>query len=124
MAPLGRWVGYGVERSRHEDRSGRRWLVIALEPLPGVPRRCSGYGATIEAGHDRSQRRIRTLPVFDARWSCRYRACGWRARPAGRAWSIWTGWIPMSVGQFWIGRNTLREAGGRNRGHRAGCAFE
>ena len=58
MAQLGGWVGYGVERWCHEDRSGRRWLVIALEPLPGVPRRCSGYGATIEAVHDRSQRRI------------------------------------------------------------------
>ena len=66
MAQLGGWVGYGVERWRHEDRSGRRWSVIALEPLPGIPRRCSGCGATIEAVHDRSQRRIRDLPMFDA----------------------------------------------------------
>ena len=66
MAQLGGWVGYGVERWRHEDRSGRRWLVIALEPLPGIPRRCSGCGATTEAVHDRRQRRIRDLPVFEA----------------------------------------------------------
>lgn len=66
MAQLGGWGGYGVEHWRHEDRGGRRWLVIALEPLPGIARRCSGCGATTTAIHDRSPRRIRDLPVFES----------------------------------------------------------
>lgn len=66
MAQLGGWVGYGVEHWRHEDRAGRRWLVISLEPQPGIARRCSGCGATTTAVHDRSPRRIRDLPVFES----------------------------------------------------------
>jgi transposase len=66
MAQLGGWGGYGVEHWRHEDRGGRRWLVIALEPLPGIARRCSGCGATTTAIHDHSSRRIRDLPVFES----------------------------------------------------------
>jgi len=66
MAQLGGWGGYGVEHWRHEDRGGRRWLVIALEPLPGIARRCSGCGATTTAIHDHSPRRIRDLPVFES----------------------------------------------------------
>jgi transposase len=66
MTQLWGWVGYAVSNWRREDRSGRRWLVIELEPLPGIARRCTGGGAMTEAVHDRSQRRIRDLPVFES----------------------------------------------------------
>src|SRR5512139_612727 len=66
MTLLGGWVGYEVLNWRHEDRSGHRWLVIVLDPLPGIERRCAGCGATIAAVHDRSPRRIRDLPVFES----------------------------------------------------------
>lgn len=66
MTQLWGWVGYAVSNWRREDRSGRRWLVIELEPLPGIARRCTGCGAMTEAVHDRSQRRIRDLPVFES----------------------------------------------------------
>lgn len=50
---------------RHEQRSGRRWLVLELAPDPRSERRCSGCGETVAVIHDRSVRRIRDLPVFE-----------------------------------------------------------
>lgn len=66
MTLLGGWVGYEVSTWRHEDRSDHRWLVIVLEPVPGIARRCAGCGATSAAVHDRRPRRIRDLPVFES----------------------------------------------------------
>jgi transposase len=65
MAQLGGWVGYGVSNWRHEQRGGRRWLILELEPQAGAVRRCSGCGEQVSAIHDRTVRRIRDLPVFD-----------------------------------------------------------
>lgn len=65
MSQLGGWVGYGVANWRHEQRGGRRWLVVELEALAGVRRACSGCGAAGSSVHDSSLRRIRDLPVFE-----------------------------------------------------------
>lgn len=65
MAQLGGWVGYGVSNWRREQRGQQRWLILELVPLDGIARCCSGCGAPVAAIHDRSERRIRDLPVFD-----------------------------------------------------------
>lgn len=51
---------------QHEQRGQQRWLLVQLAPQVGVPRLCSGCDESVEAIHDRSVRRIRDLPVFDA----------------------------------------------------------
>lgn len=66
MAQLGGWAGYGVSNWRHEQRGKCRWLVLDLEPRADAVRYCSGCGEPVCAVHDRSTRRIRDLPVFDA----------------------------------------------------------
>jgi len=43
------------------------WCVIRLEPLRGHPRGCSGCGRPVTAIHDREERRIRDLPLFEHR---------------------------------------------------------
>lgn len=60
------WAGYRVASCRREDRGGQPWCVIELAPDPDVRRRCSGCGGLTSAVHDRTQRRIRDLPIFDA----------------------------------------------------------
>lgn len=65
MAQLGGWVGYGVSAWRHEQRGGRRWLIVELQPQEEAVRVCSGCGDRAAAIHDRSVRRIRDLPVFE-----------------------------------------------------------
>ena len=65
MAQLGGWVGYGVSSWHREQRGQQRWLIVELVPLDGIARCCSGCGAPVAAIHDRSERRIRDLPVFD-----------------------------------------------------------
>ncbi|NZA27569.1 ISL3 family transposase [Luteimonas sp. SJ-92] len=65
IAQLGGWVGYGVSGWRHERRGDRRWLVVELEPRTEAARHCSGCGQAVAALHDRSERRIRDLPVFE-----------------------------------------------------------
>ena len=65
IAQLGGWAGYRVEDWRHEQRGGRRWLVLELTPAPQQTRRCSGCGEAVETIHDRTIRRIRDLPVFE-----------------------------------------------------------
>lgn len=65
IAQLGGWAGYRVEDWRHEQRGGRRWLVLELTPAPQQTRRCSGCGKAVETIHDRTIRRIRDLPVFE-----------------------------------------------------------
>ena len=66
MSQLGGWEGYRVEGWRHEWREGRRWLVLGLRPALGEIRRCSGCDEAVAAIHDRTVRRIRDLPVFEA----------------------------------------------------------
>ena len=65
MSQLGGWEGYEVSGWRHEERAGRRWLLIELEPRADGERICSGCGEAVAAIHDRSVRRIRDLPVFE-----------------------------------------------------------
>ncbi|NLG29194.1 MAG: ISL3 family transposase [Chloroflexi bacterium] len=65
MSQLGGWEGYRVEDWRHEQRGGRRWLVLELTPAPDRARYCSGCGDPVAAIHDRALRRIRDLPVFE-----------------------------------------------------------
>lgn len=65
MARLGGWAGYGVSGWRHEQRDGRRWLILDLVPHEDAVRLCSGCGEPASAVHDRSERRIRDLPVFE-----------------------------------------------------------
>ena len=65
MSRLGGWVGYGVAGWRHEQRGGRRWLVVELRPDEEAARTCSGCDRLVMAIHDRTVRRIRDLPVFD-----------------------------------------------------------
>lgn len=64
MARLGGWVGYGVAGWRHEQRGGRRWLVVELQPHEGAARTCSGCDRSVIAIHDRAVRRVRDLPMF------------------------------------------------------------
>ncbi|HET7414661.1 MAG TPA: ISL3 family transposase [Arthrobacter sp.] len=65
MAQLGGWVGYGVSGWCHEQRGGRRWLIVELQPQEEAVRVCSGCGDRAAAIHDRSLRRIRDLPLFE-----------------------------------------------------------
>ena len=62
---MGGWVGYRVSQWRHEQRVGRRWLVVELTPDGSSDRICSGCDAPVAAIHDRTMRRIRDLPVFE-----------------------------------------------------------
>jgi transposase len=64
MSQLGGWEGYVVRGWKHDDRSGRRWVVIELEPDARAARICSGCDNPTDAVHDRSVRKIRDLPVF------------------------------------------------------------
>lgn len=83
MSRLGGWAGYRVHKWRHESRESVHWLVIELEPIPGAHRHCMGCDQAVDTIHDRTMRRVRDVPVFDApvelhvprlRLACR--ACG------------------------------------------------
>lgn len=65
ISQLGGWAGYGVAGWRHEQRGDRRWLILELVPCDDAVRLCSGCGEPVAAVHDRSERRIRDLPVFE-----------------------------------------------------------
>jgi transposase len=64
MSQLGGWEGYVVSDWKHEERKGRRWVVIELQAAHFDARICSGCEAPTMSIHDRSVRRIRDLPVF------------------------------------------------------------
>ncbi len=65
IAALGGWEGYELAGWSEEDRGGRRWCVIRLEPRLRGWRCCSGCARRVEAVHDRQERRIRDLPLFE-----------------------------------------------------------
>ena len=65
IAGLGGWEGYELTQWHEELRDGGRWCVLRLEPLKGVPRQCSGCARQVDAVHDRKERRVRDLPIFD-----------------------------------------------------------
>lgn len=66
IAQLGGWAGYRVSNWRHEARGARRWLVLDLAPDGSHERICSGCDGPVAAIHDRTLRRVRDLPVFEA----------------------------------------------------------
>lgn len=65
ISRLGGWEGYEVRDDQVEDRQGRSWCVIRLEPIRGHRRCCSGCGRLTTAIHDLEERRVRDLPVFE-----------------------------------------------------------
>lgn len=65
IARLGGWEGYEVVHSGEEDRGGIRRCWIRLEPIAGWPRYCSGCQQASGAVHDRQERRVRDLPIFE-----------------------------------------------------------
>jgi len=64
---LGGWEGYELQDQQVETRGGVRWCVLKLSPKTGALRRCSGCGRIGAAVHDQEERRVRDLPIFDAR---------------------------------------------------------
>jgi transposase len=65
IARLGGWEGYEIEHSWEEHRGEQRWCVIRLQPVAGVRRCCSGCGGWTRAIHDREERSVRDLPIFE-----------------------------------------------------------
>ena len=60
---LGGWEGFeliGVEREAGPQ------IVLRLQPIAGVPKRCSGCGEVVTAVHETTERRVRDLPILDA----------------------------------------------------------
>jgi transposase len=48
-----------------EKRGGQRWCVIRLEPRVLEWRCCSGCARRVQAVHERQERRVRDLPLFE-----------------------------------------------------------
>lgn len=65
IARLGGWAGYEVADGWEEQRGQQRWCVIRLTAVAGATRRCSGCGEVCAAIHDREERRVRDLPIFE-----------------------------------------------------------
>ena len=65
ISRLGRWEGYEITEEWTEQRAGRSWCVIRLEPIRGHHRCCSRCGQLTAAIHDLEERRIRDLPLFE-----------------------------------------------------------
>lgn len=65
IAQLGGWEGYEVAQIGQEYREGGRWCVIRLEPSQGLERCCSSCGQLTTSIHDREDRRVRDLPIFE-----------------------------------------------------------
>lgn len=59
---LGSWEGYTLGTVGRSG--GEAW--IELHPIPGIPRICSGCGASTTSVHDTTKRWIRDLPILDA----------------------------------------------------------
>lgn len=65
MAQLGCWEGYRLRDSWEETRNGQRFCIIRLEPKARRRRCCDGCGRGVSSIHDRVERRVRDLPVFE-----------------------------------------------------------
>jgi transposase len=65
IARLGGWEGYFLDGGWEEQRGQRKWCVLRLEPRAGWRRCCSGCGGLTTAIHDREERRVRDLPLFE-----------------------------------------------------------
>lgn len=65
ISRLGGWEGYEAQESWEEVRGEERRSVIRLQRLSGRPGCCSGCGQPVAAIHDREERRIRDLPLFE-----------------------------------------------------------
>jgi transposase len=68
-ALLGGWEGFeliGVERQVATETEPTPAIVLTLQPVPGVARRCSACGVVVSEVHDVTARRIRDLPILDA----------------------------------------------------------
>lgn len=65
MARLGGWEGYEVSGVSEERRGDQRWWVVQLAPKALAWRCCSGCSRRAEAVHDREERRVRDLPIFE-----------------------------------------------------------
>nr|WP_061960051.1 ISL3 family transposase [Cupriavidus pauculus] len=65
MAQLGCWKGYRLRDSWEETRNGQRICIIRLEPKARRRRCCDSCGRGVSSIHDRVERRVRDLPVFD-----------------------------------------------------------
>lgn len=76
---LGVWDGYeviSVERREAKTKGGSPEVWIELSPLVGRPMVCEGCGESCSSVHDRSERVVRDLPIFEARTFLRV----WRRR--------------------------------------------
>ena len=67
ISRLGGWEGYQLVSLEEVERDGQRWCVVWLAPIARGQRRCSGCGQPVRAVHDVMDRRVRDLPLFDAR---------------------------------------------------------
>ena len=65
MAQLGCWEGYRLRDSWEETRNGQRICLIRLEPKGRRRRCCDGCGRGVSSIHDRVERRVRDLPMFE-----------------------------------------------------------
>ena len=66
LIDVGGWDGFRYKESWEEMRNGQRFRIIRLEPKVRHRRYCSACGRRANAIHDRTERRIRDLPVFDS----------------------------------------------------------
>ena len=64
---LGAWEGYELESSSEEPRGGVQWCILRLKARPSDVRCCSGCGFKGAPVHDQEERRVRDLPIFEAR---------------------------------------------------------
>ena len=67
IARLGGWAGYDVVEDWLEQRAGRSWCVLRLQPVAGWLRQCGHCGRPTRSVHDQQDRRVRDLPVFQHR---------------------------------------------------------
>lgn len=64
---LGAWEGYELESSSEEPRGGVQWCILRLKARSSDVRCCSGCGFKGAPVHDQEERRVRDLPIFEAR---------------------------------------------------------
>ncbi|WP_317915157.1 transposase family protein [Cupriavidus sp. TKC] len=65
MAQFGCWEGLRLSDCWEEGCDGPRWCVVRLEANARRRRCCSACGRSFRAVHDRSERKVRDLPIFE-----------------------------------------------------------